>query len=207
MATLQSAGYSVLVPEGTSYLWSKWASSDPQRQWNALADQDVFVLPSSMMNAPCGLARWWVQRRRRLDGVGTAKVRAFGHPERISEPGCLCRPRRNAAPLLPDQVQQTAAAPCTATERQDNEVAVDQSLFATKSVADFKCDTRSATKPEGMRPSRRKVYYPTARERATIIYSDAPYSVATPRCALMAMSANGPKADMLSPATDVRFRG
>jgi hypothetical protein len=52
MATLLSAGYSVLVPEGTFYLWSKWADSDPQRQWNALADRDVFVLPGSMMNAP-----------------------------------------------------------------------------------------------------------------------------------------------------------
>jgi len=52
MATLRSAGYSVLVPEGTFYLWSKWTDSDPQRQWNALADRDVFVLPGSMMNAP-----------------------------------------------------------------------------------------------------------------------------------------------------------
>jgi aspartate aminotransferase len=52
MATLLSAGYSVLVPEGTFYLWSKWADGDPQRQWNALADRDVFVLPGSMMNAP-----------------------------------------------------------------------------------------------------------------------------------------------------------
>ena len=52
VATLESAGYSVLVPEGTFYLWSKWADSDPQRQWNALADRDVFVLPGSMMNAP-----------------------------------------------------------------------------------------------------------------------------------------------------------
>ena len=52
MATLLSAGYSVLLPEGTFYLWSKWTDSDPQRQWNALADRDVFVLPGSMMNAP-----------------------------------------------------------------------------------------------------------------------------------------------------------
>jgi len=52
MATLLSAGYSVLPPEGTFYLWSKWSDSDPQRQWNALADRDVFVLPGSMMNAP-----------------------------------------------------------------------------------------------------------------------------------------------------------
>jgi aspartate aminotransferase len=52
MATLSSSGYSVLAPEGTFYLWSKWVDSDPQRQWNALADRDVFVLPGSMMNAP-----------------------------------------------------------------------------------------------------------------------------------------------------------
>ena len=52
MTTLLSAGYSVLAPQGTFYLWSKWADRDPQRQWNALADRDVFVLPGSMMNAP-----------------------------------------------------------------------------------------------------------------------------------------------------------
>ncbi len=52
MATLLSAGYSVLAPEGTFYLWSKWTDTDPQRQWNALADRDVFVLPGSLMNAP-----------------------------------------------------------------------------------------------------------------------------------------------------------
>jgi aspartate aminotransferase len=52
MEVLLRAGYSVLAPEGTFYLWSKWADRDPQRQWNALADRDVFVLPGSMMNAP-----------------------------------------------------------------------------------------------------------------------------------------------------------
>jgi aspartate aminotransferase len=52
MAALASAGYSVLVPEGTFYLWSKWTDNDPQRQWNGLADRDVFVLPGNMMNAP-----------------------------------------------------------------------------------------------------------------------------------------------------------
>ena len=52
MAALSSAGYSVLVPEGTFYLWSKWTDNDPRRQWNALADRGVFVLPGSMMNAP-----------------------------------------------------------------------------------------------------------------------------------------------------------
>jgi aspartate aminotransferase len=52
MAALSRAGYSVLVPEGTFYLWSKWTDSDPRRQWNALADRDVFVLPGSIMNSP-----------------------------------------------------------------------------------------------------------------------------------------------------------
>jgi len=52
LATLRKAGYSVLPPEGTFYLWSKWTNSDPQRQWSALADRDVFVLPGSTMNAP-----------------------------------------------------------------------------------------------------------------------------------------------------------
>jgi aspartate aminotransferase len=52
MAALLRAGYSVLLPEGTFYLWSKWTDSDPHRQWNALADRDVFVLPGSIMNSP-----------------------------------------------------------------------------------------------------------------------------------------------------------
>lgn len=52
MATLTGAGYPVLPPEGTFYLWSKWPGRDPQKQWNDLADRDVFVLPGSLMNAP-----------------------------------------------------------------------------------------------------------------------------------------------------------
>jgi aspartate aminotransferase len=47
---LAKAGHTVLPPEGTFYLWVKWAG-DPERQWNALADRDVFVLPGSVMNA------------------------------------------------------------------------------------------------------------------------------------------------------------
>ena len=49
---LQSAGHVVLPPEGTFYLWAKWAGNDPDRQWNALADRNVFVLPGATMNAP-----------------------------------------------------------------------------------------------------------------------------------------------------------
>jgi aspartate aminotransferase len=52
MTALSNAGYSVLAPEGTFYLWSKWPDGDPHKQWNALADRNVFVLPGSLMNAP-----------------------------------------------------------------------------------------------------------------------------------------------------------
>jgi aspartate aminotransferase len=48
---LAAAGHAVLPPEGTFYLWARWAG-DPERQWNALADRGVFVLPGSLMNAP-----------------------------------------------------------------------------------------------------------------------------------------------------------
>ena len=49
---LGRAGYAVLPPEGTFYLWVKWRSGDTQRQWNSLADRDVFVMPGSLMDAP-----------------------------------------------------------------------------------------------------------------------------------------------------------
>jgi aspartate aminotransferase len=49
---LSRAGYAVLPPEGTFYLWVKWHSADPERQWHKLADQGVFVLPGSLMNTP-----------------------------------------------------------------------------------------------------------------------------------------------------------
>jgi aspartate aminotransferase len=48
---LTKAGHAVLPPEGTFYLWVRWSSNDPERQWNALADRGVFVLPGSVMNA------------------------------------------------------------------------------------------------------------------------------------------------------------
>jgi aspartate aminotransferase len=51
-ATLANAGYEVLPPEGTFYLWGKWPKGDPHRIWNSLADRNVFVLPGSLMNAP-----------------------------------------------------------------------------------------------------------------------------------------------------------
>jgi aspartate aminotransferase len=51
-AALTDAGYEVLRPEGTFYLWSKWPNGDPELIWNRLADRDVFVLPGSIMDAP-----------------------------------------------------------------------------------------------------------------------------------------------------------
>jgi aspartate aminotransferase len=52
MAALVPAGYGVLKPEGTFYLWSRWPDGDPETFWNRLADHDVFVLPGSLMNSP-----------------------------------------------------------------------------------------------------------------------------------------------------------
>jgi aspartate aminotransferase len=52
-AALTKGGYEALVPEGTFYLWAKWANGDDgERQWNKLADRNVFVLPGSIMNTP-----------------------------------------------------------------------------------------------------------------------------------------------------------
>jgi aspartate aminotransferase len=52
---LNGAGYRVLPPDGTFYLWVGWPPGNPQAMWNALADRDVFVLPGSLMNAD----RWF----------------------------------------------------------------------------------------------------------------------------------------------------
>jgi aspartate aminotransferase len=49
---LMQAGYEVLRPEGTFYLWSRWPAGEPEVFWNALADRDVFVMPGTIMNAP-----------------------------------------------------------------------------------------------------------------------------------------------------------
>jgi aspartate aminotransferase len=55
MPVLTGAGFEVLRPEGTFYLWSKWPPGDPERHWNALADGKVFVMPGSIMNSPAHL--------------------------------------------------------------------------------------------------------------------------------------------------------
>ena len=54
-ATLTQAGFDVLPPEGTFYLWSKWPAGDPDRHWNVLADRKVFVMPGSIMGSPAYL--------------------------------------------------------------------------------------------------------------------------------------------------------
>jgi aspartate aminotransferase len=49
--SLTQAGYDVLPPEGTFYLWAKWPNGKAEDHWNRLADRDVFVLPGTIMNA------------------------------------------------------------------------------------------------------------------------------------------------------------
>ena len=49
---LLRVGHGVLPPEGTFYLWAKWREGDPEQQWNALADRNVFVMPGRLMNTP-----------------------------------------------------------------------------------------------------------------------------------------------------------
>lgn len=51
-AALTAIGAKILAPEGTFYLWGRWPPGDPEAQWNALADRDVFVMPGSMMGVP-----------------------------------------------------------------------------------------------------------------------------------------------------------
>ncbi len=49
---LEKAGYEMLWPEGTFYLFGKCPGDDPDRFWNALADRDVFVIPGDTMDGP-----------------------------------------------------------------------------------------------------------------------------------------------------------
>ena len=51
-AALTKAGYDVLAPEGTFYLWTRWPNGDADRRWNRLADHDVFVMPGTIMDTP-----------------------------------------------------------------------------------------------------------------------------------------------------------
>ncbi|MGV8839643.1 MAG: aminotransferase class I/II-fold pyridoxal phosphate-dependent enzyme [Bauldia sp.] len=53
LRTLGAAGYEVLPPEGTFYLWGRWpAGANGERTWHALADRDVFVMPGEILGAP-----------------------------------------------------------------------------------------------------------------------------------------------------------
>ncbi|MCC6735850.1 MAG: aminotransferase class I/II-fold pyridoxal phosphate-dependent enzyme [Bauldia sp.] len=53
VATLAAAGYEIVPPEGTFYLWGRWpAGAEAGRTWNALADRDVFVLPGEILGTP-----------------------------------------------------------------------------------------------------------------------------------------------------------
>ena len=52
MATLSTAGYGPLLPEGTFYLFSRWPDGDPATHLDRLADHDVFVMPGSILAAP-----------------------------------------------------------------------------------------------------------------------------------------------------------
>lgn len=52
MTTLTDAGYDVVPPEGTFYLFARWPAGGVNDPWNALAERDVFVLPGPVMNAP-----------------------------------------------------------------------------------------------------------------------------------------------------------
>lgn len=49
---LAAAGYGVLAPQGTFYLWVRWPEGDRQRMWNFLADRGVFVMPGGILNSP-----------------------------------------------------------------------------------------------------------------------------------------------------------
>jgi len=52
MQALEAAGYDVLPPEGTFYLFCKCPDADEMAFWNGLADRDVFVLPGHVMEVP-----------------------------------------------------------------------------------------------------------------------------------------------------------
>ena len=51
-AVLAAIGCTVLAPEGTFYLWSRWPQGDAEAFWSRLADRRVFVLPGSLLNTP-----------------------------------------------------------------------------------------------------------------------------------------------------------
>jgi aspartate aminotransferase len=78
-AALGMAGYEVLAPEGTFYLWSKWPDGDSERMWNALADESVFVMPGSLMNA----GAWFRICLTASDAMVERALPAFGKAARL----------------------------------------------------------------------------------------------------------------------------
>ncbi|MGD9739137.1 MAG: aminotransferase class I/II-fold pyridoxal phosphate-dependent enzyme [Bauldia sp.] len=53
VAVLAEAGFKVVPPEGTFYLWVRWPDGvDRAQMWRALADRDVFVLPGETCGGP-----------------------------------------------------------------------------------------------------------------------------------------------------------
>lgn len=51
-SALARVGASVLLPEGTFYLWGRWPPGDPEAHWNRLADQNVYIMPGSVLGTP-----------------------------------------------------------------------------------------------------------------------------------------------------------
>ncbi|WP_134495205.1 aminotransferase class I/II-fold pyridoxal phosphate-dependent enzyme [Microvirga pakistanensis] len=51
-AALEQAGYDVLEPEGTFYLFCKYPGGSGEQCWDALAKRDVFVMPGRVMDVP-----------------------------------------------------------------------------------------------------------------------------------------------------------
>jgi aspartate aminotransferase len=52
VGAMTDAGYEVLTPEGTFYLWARWPRADWQKTLDALADRGVYVMPGSVLGAP-----------------------------------------------------------------------------------------------------------------------------------------------------------
>ncbi|MBK8907515.1 MAG: aminotransferase class I/II-fold pyridoxal phosphate-dependent enzyme [Rhodospirillales bacterium] len=52
MDVLPAAGFEVVPPEGTFYLFCRWPEGDPDAHWEALAERGVFVLPGHILDAP-----------------------------------------------------------------------------------------------------------------------------------------------------------
>jgi aspartate aminotransferase len=84
VATLRAAGYHVLPPEGTFYLWGRWPDgADADRTWNALADRDVFVMPGAILGAPGWFRICLTASDAMVDRALPAFAAAVARPERV----------------------------------------------------------------------------------------------------------------------------